>query len=296
MQAPLIAILLAGCVLDRTGQSATEAYKREMALHATRITAIEASLKESETRVRQLEEVTRARGQEEIMRMETVDQVRNELARIRGELEVFQHNRGVETEFQGKFQEDVDFRMSYLEARAAALEKALGVQAPAPPEKRAASVIAAAGGTSDSSTTTVSGNPTPGTDTNAASEPVATTPDEVFTLAQTHLAESRNKAARAVFERFIAQFPKDERVPEARYRAAQTLYNEGDYQKAILGFQEVLDKHGTSPWASWAMLRQGQCFESLGQKQNALVFYDDVIRLYPKSKAAKEAKTLKGGK
>ena len=41
------------------------------------------------------------------------------------------------------------------------------------------------------------------------------------------------------------------------------------------------------------MLRQGECFEGLGQRDNASLFYDDVIRLFPRSKAAREAKALK---
>jgi TolA-binding protein len=62
----------------------------------------------------------------------------------------------------------------------------------------------------------------------------------------------------------------------------------------VLRFQEVIDKHKSSPWAAYAMLRQGECFEAQGQKDNARLFYEDVVRLYPKSKAAKEAKAKLG--
>ena len=39
-----------------------------------------------------------------------------------------------------------------------------------------------------------------------------------------------------------------------------------------------------------AMLRQGECFEAQDQPENARLFYEDVVRLWPKSKAAKEAR------
>jgi TolA-binding protein len=38
------------------------------------------------------------------------------------------------------------------------------------------------------------------------------------------------------------------------------------------------------------MLRQGECFDAQGQKENARLFYEDVVRLYPKTKAADDAK------
>lgn len=292
MTSALLVISLAACILDRTGQSATETYKREMAIQATRVQSMDSSLKDAQRRIEQVEEVTRARGQEEIMRMETVDQLRSAVAEIRGDLEVLQHDIGVDTEFAGKFQEDADFRLTYLEARAAAIEKNLGLQAPPPPDRRSASVIAPTStGDGTGATTTTTQAPADGGEV----EIKASTPEEMFKLAEGHLAENRPKVARAVLERFLAQYPSDSRIPEVRYRLAQTWYTEGEYQKAILGYQEVLDKHGSSAWASWAMLRQGQCFESLGQKDNAQLFYDDVIRLYPKSKAAKEARTLKSG-
>jgi len=39
------------------------------------------------------------------------------------------------------------------------------------------------------------------------------------------------------------------------------------------------------------LLRQGECFEAMGQGENASIFYNDVITEYPKSKAAAEAKS-----
>jgi TolA-binding protein len=42
------------------------------------------------------------------------------------------------------------------------------------------------------------------------------------------------------------------------------------------------------------MLRQGECFEALGRKDDAKLFYEDVIARYPKSKAAKDARTRLG--
>jgi TolA-binding protein len=42
------------------------------------------------------------------------------------------------------------------------------------------------------------------------------------------------------------------------------------------------------------MLRQGECFEEQGQADNAKVFFGEVVRIYPKSRAAKAARKKLG--
>ena len=122
-----------------------------------------------------------------------------------------------------------------------------------------------------------------------------TNPQDLLREAEVHMIEDRPKVARAYYERFLRDFPEDANTAEARYPLAETYYNEGDFKKAILLFEEVVSKHPTSQWAPWAMVRQGECFDKLGQRANAELFWQDVIDRYPRTKAAKEAKTLLGG-
>ncbi len=114
-------------------------------------------------------------------------------------------------------------------------------------------------------------------------------PASLIELAEGHLAAGRAGAAEAVLDRFLSLYPKHERTPEAMYRRAEAAFNAKSYPQALLRFQEVIDQHKKSPWASWAMLRQGDCWDAQGQKENARLFYGDVVRLYPKTKAAEDA-------
>jgi tol-pal system protein YbgF len=293
----LLVAVTPGCVLDRSGQSATEAWRREMAIQSTRTLALQESLEDVTRRVDQIEEVTRARGQEEILRMETVDQIRSEVARIRGDVEVIQHSLGISTESSGRFQEDTDYRLAFAEARLALLEKNLGLSAPAPPPRKVEGSVSgvsdAAGGDGVAKGESGSEAGDSGVDEAALK---AATPDELLALAESHMRDNKPKAARAVLERFIVANPKHERLSEAHYRLGQALFADKEYQRAVLSFQEVLDKYKDSPWAPWAMLRQGESFAAMGKKDNAQLFFDEVIRLYPKSKAAKEAKEKKARK
>lgn len=287
LPALLLSLLLGGCVLDRTGRSASEAWHREMLLQQTRTGNLEAVLVSLSDRTSQLEELTRARGQDEIMRMETLEQVRNEVANLRGAVELLNHDLGKRVTDNQARAADASFRLQWLEDRAAQLEKSLGVKpTPAP-------VMALLSGTQEAGTEEGdTGEQAPdGTEEETPEETVEVTdPKEMMELAKAHLAEGRPKVAEAVLKRFIELHPKDSNLPEARYRLAEAAFNAADYQQAVLRFQDVIDKHKSSNWAPWAMLRQGECFEKQGQKENARLFYEDVVRMWPKSPAAKDAR------
>ena len=122
--------------------------------------------------------------------------------------------------------------------------------------------------------------------------PPELTAEEVFGLITENLEVGNAAAARVVARRFLDEKPSHDRAGEAYYRIAESYQNEGEFKQAAVAFQDVLDKAGTSTWAPWSLLRQGECFEGLGQASVAEMISCDVIKKYPGSKAAKEA-TLK---
>lgn len=290
----LLAGLASGCVLDRTGRSASDELHRKLLLQESRTGNLETMAQNLNDRVGQLEELTRARGQEEILRMETLDQVRTEVAHLRGEVEVLQHDLGKRVTDGQARADDAAFRLQWLEDRAAQLEKSLGLK-PTPAPK---SALVDGGGAAEPAATpeAASGGEAAPPEASSSADEAVTEPKAMLDLAKKHLAEARPKAAEAVLLRFIEQHPKDPNLAEARYRLAEASFNTKDYKLALQRFQEVLDKHPNSPWAPWALLRQGECFENQGQKQNAKIFYEDLVRMYPKSQAAKDAKARMGGK
>lgn len=275
-------VLNVGCVLDRTGQSATESYRRQLAMQGSRLSNLEHQVDQLDSRVSQLEEATRSRGQQEIMRMQTVDQLRQEVANLRGDLEVLQHDYDQSSKDVEARTEDAAWRLAWLEMRAENLEKSLGVRPPpAPPPPGDATDTGASGA-----------EPTTQPEASeAVPEEPPSSPEELLQLAQGHLAAGRYKAAEAVLERFIKEYPKHDAIPEAKYHRAMAMLKDGDYSGAVLAFQDVIDNHHNSPWAAWSMLGQGDAFALQGQKDNAKLFYEDVVRLWPKSKAARQAKS-----
>ncbi|MFT5586034.1 MAG: tol-pal system protein YbgF [Cognaticolwellia sp.] len=271
--------LALACVLDRTGQSATSAYERELALQATYSEALEQEADTVRLRVDQLEEINRYRGQQEAEKLENLDQVQDELQRLRGTLEEERFRAEQASSDRVALDEDTVFRLEYLELRIASLERVLGLEPPQPPEQ-------GSGVTVD-----------PGGEVQLAPDPpveveLGAPPAELIKRAEEALAEDQPALARALLARLLKEAPSDALAPKARYRLAESWFNEGQFQRAILAFEEVVSKHPDTDWAPWAMVRQGECFAELGQQEEAKLFWQDVVDRYPKSQAATDAKGL----
>ena len=310
-----------GCVLDRTGQSSTSALQREIRDNGIRIHNVEQQFVQVEARVNQLEDHTRSSGQQKILQMETLDELRMEVARLRGEVEVLSHTSGQgEKSIKGRV-DDAQFRVLWLESRADQLERSLGLKTPAPPamptepveresswNESAASESAPAGEPVAVAAVAVPpAESTPSTSTETAAEPPrvetippdpvtepALDPNTLLDTAKAQIKESNYVGALTMLTRFLEAFPNHARSDEATYRRAEATMKSGDHQQAVLLFQEVIDQFKGSPFAPWAMLRQGECFAEQGQKDNAKVFFGEVIRIYPKSRAAKAARKKLG--
>ena len=116
-----------------------------------------------------------------------------------------------------------------------------------------------------------------------------------LTLAVSHMQDGRHGVARVLLEKALMEHPDDPLLPELRYRLAETWFNQGSWDRALTSFQTVVDSFGDSDWAARAMLRQGECFARKDQQDNAELFYEEVIRLYPRSEAAEEARAYLEG-
>jgi len=209
------------------------------------------------------------------------------------QFQITQLNSGVTSQ-----QEDAQFRLDWLEQRALQLESSLGMTAPAPgeqiseskPNQGASNVEPEQQIQTDSEQSSERPTEVQQVQTVEDPEPTPVTAQDLLTLAKGHLVAGREEAAEAVLNRMLKEFPRSEYEPEVRYRLAEAAFNNKQYPESARRFQDVLNRHPSSPFASWSLLRQGECFEAMGQSENAAIFYNDVIAEYPKSKAAKEAK------
>ena len=321
---PWLMMLSLACVLDRTGQSASNQMQREIRDNGVRVYNVEQQFVQVEARVNQLESLARSKRAESAVGAESLDALREEMGRLRGELEVLTHDSSQgEKDMAGQVS-DARFRVLWLENRADQLERSLGLATPAPPamapttepesdtstwdassdgeEGEGGSAEAPAETTDEApaseapATPAVTIIPTPSeseTTEAPAADPVTTPALDPMTLldnAKAQLKDGNYTGAETMLSRFLDLHPNHSRADEATYRRAEASMKAENFEQAVLRYQEVIDQFKGSTFAPWAMFRQGECFDAQGQGDNAKVFYGEVIRIYPKSRAAKAAR------
>ena len=98
--------------------------------------------------------------------------------------------------------------------------------------------------------------------------------------------------ARGIFEQYLKQYPESRQTDNAYFWIGETYYREGRYEKAILQYQEVIDKFPDGNKVPASLLKQGMAFNKIKDDINARLVFKRLIREYPDSQEAKNADHL----
>ena len=96
--------------------------------------------------------------------------------------------------------------------------------------------------------------------------------------------------AREAFQSFLAAYPTGEYSDNAQFWIGECYFNERQYEKAILEYDNVTKKFPNSNKVPHALLKQGFSFLSLGDKASARLLLQQVIKDYPNTSQAKTAR------
>ena len=119
--------------------------------------------------------------------------------------------------------------------------------------------------------------------------------DEVYASAKQAFDHGDIEAAREGFQKIIKQYPKSRHADNAQFWIGEIYYREKWYEKAILEYQNVLEKYPKGNKVPASLLKQGFAFFNLGEKANARLILNELVVKHPKSNEAKIAKRkLKG--
>lgn len=110
-------------------------------------------------------------------------------------------------------------------------------------------------------------------------------PDNTFKKAQALFEKNSFGEALPLFEQIAANSSASEGV-DARYMMGECLFNQKEYDKAIMQYQKIISQHSSHAKAPAAMLKQGMAFEKLADKETAKVIYKKLLK---KHAAAPEA-------
>ncbi len=114
-------------------------------------------------------------------------------------------------------------------------------------------------------------------------------PSTVFNLANTDFVRGKYNEAVQGFRNYIKEFPKGDKVNEARLKIGDSLVKQEDNDGAIAAYDELLKDSPKDVLAPAALMRKASVFESLGRKSAAKEAYMAVIKSYPISNEARTA-------
>lgn len=218
-------------------QTFDELKKNQQALEE-RLTAIEAIIK----------------GQGLLDLLSQVEQLNQELSRVKGELEVATHNISSTQQRQRDLYADTDTRLRQLESGA--------VQAPSNGE----------------------------TPASGASDPQESSAESAdFEAAQSLAKASKHREAFDAYNKFLQTYPASQRVPEAQYALGYAQFSLKNYKAAIATQEKMVQQHPEHAKAPDAMFNIANSQIQLSDVEGAKKTLRILLSQYPKSTVAPSA-------
>jgi tol-pal system protein YbgF len=239
-------------------------------------------LTDLEARVLRIERVVE--NQSLVQLASELDQLKEETKALRGDIEKLRYETESANARQRELYVDVDRRLQALESAPR--------QAAAPPPIVAPSVAAAPAPAPAPAPERVAPPPqqaaaTPAT-APAAQRPSGT--DQQNYQAAFELIQARKyPEATKAFNDFLAAFPTSPLADNAQYWLGETYYVQRQFMPALAQFQKIVDQYPGSSKLGDALLKIGYCQNELGDKAAAQTTFEQVIRKYPNTTAARLA-------
>ncbi len=238
--------------INRLEGDSADAAKRlddQRVVFKDRIARVDAKLAEVQKKLDELNQSARRSGADLSV---GIDKVREELARLRGDLEVEQHKVGEVEKSVDKLRTDTEGRLAALKGAGALdeYEARRKIAALEKPDDKAALVA----------------------------------------LGEREEAAGQRGIALEIYEHVVTRWPTDPRAAEAGYRAGQLLLAQKRWRDAILALGRVAEAHPRSEWAPDAMVGVGDAMIELGMVEDAKALLGQVLEKYPKAPATRRAK------
>jgi tol-pal system protein YbgF len=222
-----------------------------------------ASIKKSqqalEPRVQAIEAITKGGG---LMDMQNqIESLKQEVARLKGELEVANHNVEATQQRQKDLYGDTDTRIRKLEGSATPVATSGSTEAPAA-TPTAPLTIAPAKNTQEY---------------------------QLLELANGLSKESKHKDAFNAYDKFLKDYPNSALAAEATYGLGYSQFALKNYKSAIATQQKLIDLHPESPNVPDAMLNMANSQIQLGLVPGAKKTLRDLIAKFPNSEVTPTA-------
>lgn len=224
----------------------------------------------------------------------SLDEVRREIQKVRGEVEEVRYR----LDRTSKERVGTGPQLKLLEDRIAVLEK----QMKARPEELPLSVRPTESPTGQVPPETVgnatatpasAGTASPSSPSGSKEDlPIARESQETqdeYKVGLRAFQEQQFDKAIQQFRSFQRKYSNSEMADDAQYWIGESYFNQKDYNRAILEFNDVL-KYRKGDKVPAALLRQAQAFIEIGDKTDARLILQKLLNDHPGSEQAREAK------
>lgn len=252
---------------------------------STAQTAQTAPIKTIEKRLIDVERILASSGLLDML--DQLEELQQEVAILRGELEIIQHQfKGLQSK-QRDIYADVDRRLQSLQAMRATTPQAADYVSPA---DDTAVVVQEEEDNSQPAVPTVAVeddaiDATPA-DATVKHEISAVRIQAEYQKAFNFLKGSNYTQAIKTLKEFLQNYPKNEYSDNAQYWMAEALYTTGQYKEAIKGYNDLINLYPESPKVAPSLLKIGDSHKSIGELDKARLWYTEVKRRFPGSTAA----------
>jgi tol-pal system protein YbgF len=116
--------------------------------------------------------------------------------------------------------------------------------------------------------------------------------DRMFAAALAKLRAGDEGQAALEFTEFVSQYPTHPQAAVAQNYIGEAFYRQRDYKQAMAEYQKTVDGYTQAAQVSDALLKIGLCQRALGDGARAKSTWEQLVKQFPKSDAARQARTL----
>ncbi|MDH3976399.1 MAG: tol-pal system protein YbgF [Deltaproteobacteria bacterium] len=195
--------------------------------------------------------------------------MRGEIQALGGRFEEVKHLTGKASDNNRSFLTAVDSRLTAIEGRIERSEKKLDELKLDLELIKKASVIA----------------------DETSKEPEITSAD-LYKSGLDAIKKGKTREARDFFNRYLKLFPDGPLANNAQFWIGESFYDDGDFERSIIEYDDVIKKYPGGGKVPAALLKQGMAFEKIKDKKTAEALYKKLIKQFPDLDEAKKAKNL----
>ena len=236
--------------------------------------------------------------------LQQIQALQNEVANLRGQLEINTHELETLKEQQRKFYSDTDARLQKLDgSNPVAATTTTGTESPPLEEMTPAESVTPAGDEAESALTVenvpadadTATTPAGTTTTAAVEHPANETADNPieaqaqYQAAFALLKQAEYDQAITAFDKFLAKYPDNPYSDNAQHWMGEAYFVTRRYSAAINEYMKLVSTYPQSQKVPNSLLKIGYCYYELGKPDEAKKVLKDLIQKYPGTTEAHNA-------